>query len=107
MAAGALPPAGAASVPGAADSSSGGVRSSDGGASATLSTAASTAAVGDGISQQTLELLALLARVKGCADARKCSPADLLLPELAVTSPEGKLMQAEIYKRMAWELKMQ
>jgi hypothetical protein len=53
------------------------------------------------------ELLAKLARVKACAEARDCRPADLLLPELAVVTPGAKLMQAELYRRMIWELKTQ
>lgn len=102
---GPVPPAGSTSTPGAAGSADGG-RSSDGG-TVSISTAASITAGGEGVSQQTLELLALLARVKGCGDARNCSPTDLLLPELAVTTPEAKLMQAEVYRRQIWELKMQ
>jgi hypothetical protein len=54
-----------------------------------------------------LLLLLLLYRVKSCADAKDCNPADLLLPELAVVTPEAKLMQAEVYRRMIWDLKTQ
>lgn len=104
--AGPQPAAGSSSTPGASGSADGGAGSADG-ESVSISTAASMTNVMEGISPQTMELLALLARVKGCGDARNCSPADLLLPELAVTRPEAKLMQAEIYKRQIWELKMQ
>jgi hypothetical protein len=52
-------------------------------------------------------LLLLWHRLKGYADAKDCNPADLLLPELAVVTPEAKLMQAEVYRRMIWDLKTQ
>lgn len=92
------------------DNSSGGAHPSEGGAAvsnaAVVSAAAAAAAASDS-DQQAQQLLALLGRVKACADARACSPADLLLPELAVTTPKAKAMQAELYKRMVWQLKTQ
>jgi hypothetical protein len=51
------------------------------------------------------ELIALLLRLKDCTDTRQCRAADLLLPELKVTTAEAKLMQAELYKQRVWELK--
>lgn len=108
-AAGTAPAASSASgTNGSADGGSGN-RTSDPGIPATNSTA-SMSTVTDGVggsSQQAIEHLALLTRVKACSDARKCSPADLLLPELGVTSPENKLAQAVVYKRMMWELTTQ
>jgi hypothetical protein len=94
-----------------ADAAAPGSRGSDPGIPA-VGSVASMSTVADGVagggsSQQAAEHLALLTRVKACSDARKCSPADLLLPELGVTSPEDKLMQAAIYRRMVWELKSQ
>lgn len=89
-----------------------GNRTSDPGIPAVASTA-SMSTVADGVagssssSQQAVEHLTLLTWVKACSDARKCNPADLLLPELGVTSPEDKLLQAVIYRRMVWELKSQ
>lgn len=93
-----------------ADAGAPGSRGSDPGIPA-VGSVASMSTVVDGVagssSQQAVEHLALLARVKACSDARKCSPVDLLLPELGVTSPEDKLLQAAIYRRMVWELKSQ
>lgn len=91
-----------------ADAGASGNRGSDLGIPA-VGSATSMSTVVDSVagssSQQAVEHLALLARVKACSDARRCSPADLLLPELGVTSPEDKLLQALIYRRMVWELK--
>jgi hypothetical protein len=108
-AAGGVPAPGSTSgAAGSGDGSSNSGRNSDGGHHV-LSSAASMSTVADGVgpSQQAIEHLALLTRVKACPDARKCNPADLLPPELGVTSPETKLLQAAIYKRMVLELKTQ
>lgn len=105
---GAPAPGSTSGAAGSGDGSSNSGRNSDGGNHA-LSSAASMSTVADGVgpNQQAVEHIALLTRVKACSDAKRCDPVDLLLPELDVTSPETKLMQAAIYKRMVLELKTQ
>lgn len=48
----------------------------------------------------------LLLKIGSCA-AGSCKAEDLLYPELDVTYPGRKLTQAELYRRMVWELKSQ
>lgn len=94
-----------------ATSSMDGRSSEAGGADASgAATASSPSAAGDGgssIRSAQQDMLALLARIKACREAKDCKAADLLLPELAVTTPEAKLMQAEVYRRMVLELQLQ
>lgn len=48
----------------------------------------------------------LLAKIGDIA-AKDCKARDLLYPELDATYPGRKLTQAELYRRMVWELKSQ
>lgn len=93
------------SAAGAAGSMEG--RSSDGGAAPSTVASSITRGGSDSCDARLQEMLALLARLRGCTDAEDCKAADLLLPDLAVTTPQAKLMQSEVYKRMVWELKTQ
>jgi hypothetical protein len=66
-----------------------------------LDSSAAAAAAGAGS-----EVAAVLAAV-GSGVAASCKAAALLYSELDVTHPTRKLTQAELYKRMVWELKTQ
>ena len=82
-------------------------QSTDGGAAPSGNAAGSPAGASSSPTQQLQTMLSLLARVKSCPEPKNCKAADLLLPELGVTTTQAKLMQAEVYKRMIWELKSQ
>jgi hypothetical protein len=64
------------------------------------------AAATAGVTGAASEGNAVLAAV-GAGAAGSCKAAALLYSELDVTHPTRKLTQAELYKRMVWELKTQ
>jgi hypothetical protein len=51
------------------------------------------------------EFVAQLRRLRDAGDGSRCRAADLLLPELGVTTAEAKSVQAELHSRRVWELK--
>jgi hypothetical protein len=84
---------------GAANSNAGGTL--NGSAAASAGAAADLSGAGS-----AAEGSAVLAAVGGGA-AASCKAAALLYSELDVTHPTRKLTQAELYKRIVWELKTQ
>lgn len=99
-----------ASTIGDADSSAG-FLSSAGASTRPCSTAGSIAAseresVRESMITNATVAQQLLARIGNC-EASDCKAEDLLYPELDVTYPGRKRVQAELYKRMVWELKTQ